>query len=301
MTTPDFEPEAHLVRSFDGTFVAVRSIGAGAAPPLLLINPVGGTTSLWHKALFDLARERTIVAWDHRGLYESGPAASGRIDARAHAQDALAAVEHYGGGEFVIVAWSNGVRIALELVHLEPDRVLALAAVCGGYAHSPSAFLRNLNPSALLPPMAGITKHFASLLQAPLRALVARPEITGVIRQSGLVGANADTAALVGLLQAMASCDLDRLLATYEAVAGDDGRHLLSGVTAPTLIVAGERDAFTPRAVSEEMERSIPGATLEVYEGATHYVPIEFPGRLSTDLREFFSQISPPQEEAPNP
>jgi pimeloyl-ACP methyl ester carboxylesterase len=290
---PDFEPESHLVRSFDGTFIAVRRISGGPRLPALLVNPVGGTTGLWRRALVDLARERPLVAWDHRGLYESGPPEAGGLRPPAHAEDALAALDHHGAGRFVIVAWSNGVRIALELAHRAPERVAAVAAVCGGYAHSPAAFLQHLNPAALLPPLAGVTKHFASLLQGPFRALVTRPELTGVVRQSGLVGANADTAALVGLLRAMASCDLDRLLATYEAVAGDDGRRLLPEVTAPTLIVAGERDAFTPRAVSEEMVRSLPNARLEIYEGATHYVPIEYPGRLSTDLRAFFAQTGP--------
>jgi hypothetical protein len=46
-----------------------------------------------------------------------------------------------------------------------------------------------------------------------------------------------------------------------------------------TLIVAGERDAFTPRAVSEEMAQANPAARLEIHEGATHYVPVEYPGR----------------------
>jgi pimeloyl-ACP methyl ester carboxylesterase len=200
-------------------------------------------------------------------------------------------MDHHGAGRFAIVAWSNGVRIALELAHLAPERVSGIAAVCGGYAHSPAAFVQHLDPAALLPPLAGITKHFASLFQGPVRALVNRPEITGVVRQSGLVGANADTVELVGLLRAMASCDLHRLLATYEAVAGDDGRHLLTGVMASTLIVAGERDAFTPRAVSEEMVREMPAARLEIYEGATHYVPFEYPGRLSHDLREFLAEF----------
>ena len=57
-----------------------------------------------------------------------------------------------------------------------------------------------------------------------------------------------------------------------------------------TLIVAGERDAFTPRAVSEEMAQANPAARLEIHEGATHYVPVEYPGRLSDDLRAFFGQ-----------
>jgi pimeloyl-ACP methyl ester carboxylesterase len=89
----------------------------------------------------------------------------------------------------------------------------------------------------------------------------------------------------------MARCDLGRLLATFEAVVGDSAVDLLADIHAPVLLVAGERDQFTPRAMVEEMERSLPGARLEVYERATHYLPIEYPGRLSDDIRKFLSDF----------
>ena len=41
----------------------------------------------------------------------------------------------------------------------------------------------------------------------------------------------------------------------------------------------------------EETAAAIPGARLEVYERATHYLPIEYPARLSDDLGSFLADL----------
>ena len=54
-----------------------------------------------------------------------------------------------------------------------------------------------------------------------------------------------------------------------------DGRHALSGIRVPTLVVAGVDDRITPVAQSEELAAGIPGARLEVVAKAGHQVPLE--------------------------
>ena len=289
---PTLAHEPELVRSFDGTQLAARRMGGGDGIPLLVANGVGANLAVWRRALIDVARERPIVMWDHRGLYESGPPNSDRIDAGAQAEDAVAVLDHYGIDRFVMASWSNGARIALEIAHRYPESVVALTMVNGGYGHPFGRVIRHLEIASALPTLAGIAKHFASFIEGPFRGLASRPEIAGLIRQSGIIGATADTEALVELFRGMASCSTRSLLATYEAVAGDPAPELLADVQAPTLLVAGERDPFTPRRVSEQMVRSIPDARLEVYARATHYVPIEYPARLSDDLRSFWRDRS---------
>ena len=52
-------------------------------------------------------------------------------------------------------------------------------------------------------------------------------------------------------------------------------------LTAPTLIVAGRLDSFTPHYLSEEMHTLIPGAELHVVEEGSHTAPIERPGEVT--------------------
>ncbi|MDQ3939961.1 MAG: alpha/beta hydrolase [Actinomycetota bacterium] len=280
-----------VIRSFDGTLLATRCMGEGDRLPLLICNAIGANLAPWKRVLVDVERERRIVTWDHRGLLGSGPPASDRLDAGAHAEDALAALEHFGVEQFVVASWSNGTRIALEVADRNPDRVRGLVLVCGGFGHPLSRLLRYLELPSVFPLVAGVAKHFGASLQAPFRALVARPEIAGLISQSGMVGPTADNKLLIELLQGIATSDLRMLMAIYEAVAGDGGVELSAGIEAPTLVIAGERDPFTPNRLVGDMTASMRDARLEVYERATHYLPIEYPARLSDDMRRFFAAL----------
>jgi pimeloyl-ACP methyl ester carboxylesterase len=257
---------------------------------LLISNAVGANLAAWRRVLTGLDNERPVIAWDMRGLHESLPAESDRNDPGAHAEDALSVIDHFGIDKFSIASWSNGARVALEISKRYPESVASLAIVSGGYGHSLAKLMR-LDPRGLLPSLAGVVKHFAGWLEGPIKGLTTRPEFAGIVRQSGLIAATADTNLMVEMLRGMAACDGKTLLATYESIAGDSGEDLLDTVLAPTMIVVGERDQFTPRRVSEEMARRIPTAALHVYERATHYLPIEYPARLADDLRAFWDEL----------
>lgn len=280
--------EAQLAESFDGSRLAVRSRGEGPKTPLLLVNPVGASFVAWRAVVIDLERERRVVSWDHRGLHGSEHPVDSRFGPGVQAEDAIAALDHLDIERAVVASWSNGGRIALEIAHRYPERVSALALVCATVGPSWQRLVRNLDVTAAFPIVAGVAKHFAQSLEAPFRTLVGRPQIVGLIRQSGMIAASADTPALVELLRGMAGCDLRTLLATFEAVAGDSPVELLGDIGAPVMVVAGERDPFAPPAVAEDLARRLGAARVHVYEKATHWLPLEFPARLSVDLRAFF-------------
>lgn len=284
----DHEPE--IVESFDGTLISVTRLGEGDGLPLLVANAVGADLAAWRKTLVDIARQRPILIWDHRGLFGSGPAMSDRIDPGAHAEDAMAALQHHGVDRFALASWSNGTRIAIEIAARYPERVEALALVSGGFGHPPGRLLR-LEVASMIPIVSSVAKYFAGPLAARFQKLVARPEITGLIRQSGMVGATADTPALVDLLRGMAECDLRTLLALFEAIVGDSGAELLSQIQAPTVLIVGDRDQFISAGMVEETARAIPNCRVVRYEGATHYLPLEYPARLSQDLRDLFAEV----------
>jgi pimeloyl-ACP methyl ester carboxylesterase len=284
---PNLEHEVDHVTSFDRSLIAARRMGVDEGTPLLIASAVGANLAVWRRTLLDLARARPVVTWDLRGLGESGLARSQRLDASAHAEDGVAVADSYEFERFHLAAWSTGTRIALEITHRYPERVASLTLVCGGYGYSVTSGLRHLELASALPLLSGVGKHFAGYLGAAFRGLTGRAELAGLIRQSGFVGPTADTAALVDMVRSMGESDTRTLLETYEAIAGDAAPELLGQIEPSTLLVAGERDPFTPRRIMEVMEERIPGASLTVYERATHYVPIEFPARLALDMARF--------------
>ncbi|MFN2594136.1 MAG: alpha/beta fold hydrolase [Actinomycetota bacterium] len=286
--TQALEPE--LVPSFDGSEIAAYSFGEDAGDhkaPVLICNAVGADLSMWRRSVVDLQRERRIVAWDHRGLHASGPPASDRLDAGAQAEDAIACMNYLGIEDFYVTSWSNGARIALEVAVRYPERVRGAVLVSGVYGYHLTNLIRRLELPALMPTIAGVAKHFSGPLQGVFHRLVARPEVAGVIRQSGLIAAPADTQALVDVLRGIADSDLGIFLKTFEALTGDSVGRMLGRIEPPALLVAGSKDNLAPLRGAQETCRALPSARLVVYEDATHFLPIEFPGRLSEDLRRF--------------
>ena len=293
MMLPGLDHEPDEVISFDGTRLLAHRMGSGDGVPLLLVNAIGANLSLWARTAVDLVRERPVVTWDHRGLYGSGPPVTDRLDPGAQAEDGVAIMDHFGYERAFVASWSTGTRIALELAATHPERVAGLALISGAYGHPLGGLLR-LELAAALPVLASVGKYFSGPIGGVLQRFVARPEIAGMVRQSGMVGATADTPALVEMLKGAADQDTRVLLETFQAVDGDSGRHLLDEIHCPTLMVVGERDPFTTSRVVAEMEGEIRSIRTIVYEGATHYLPLEFPARLSHDLRTFMAEVAQP-------
>jgi pimeloyl-ACP methyl ester carboxylesterase len=138
-----------------------------------------------------------------------------------------------------------------------------------------------------------LTKYVAGLLETPLRNLTRRPEFAGLVRQSGAVGATADISGVVEMAREVADSDLRQLLSSYEAIAGAAAPELLDQVQAQTLLIAGGRDQITSMRMMEKMALRIPGARLDVFDEATHYLPFEFAPRLSDAVRSFLAETEP--------
>jgi len=64
-------------------------------------------------------------------------------------------------------------------------------------------------------------------------------------------------------------------------------RGRLRRITAPTLIVAGAQDGLVPPIYAETFAAEIPGARLEVVQGAAHWLPFEKPEELAALVRDF--------------
>jgi pimeloyl-ACP methyl ester carboxylesterase len=75
-----------------------------------------------------------------------------------------------------------------------------------------------------------------------------------------------------------------------ESAAAHDVTGHLPAIDVPTLIVAGERDGFTPMRLSVRMHEEIPGSELLVLPGGTHVGPIEHPILVSEKLRTFLAE-----------
>lgn len=68
---------------------------------------------------------------------------------------------------------------------------------------------------------------------------------------------------------------------------GQDLRHAMPGIKAPTLLIWGEKDTATPLRDAKTMERLIPDAGLVSFPGCGHYSFLDNPAQFSAVLRSF--------------
>lgn len=73
----------------------------------------------------------------------------------------------------------------------------------------------------------------------------------------------------------------------------------LSELKAPTLVIIGTLDDPGTQESCRRLAEVVPGARLEVFEGAAHMLNLEQPGRFNALLREFFSEAPGPRPPSP--
>jgi pimeloyl-ACP methyl ester carboxylesterase len=66
----------------------------------------------------------------------------------------------------------------------------------------------------------------------------------------------------------------------------------LGRVTAPTLVVAGRLDGLVPYQTSEEYARLVAGAELEIWNDASHMIPLEQAERLAGRIAQHVGRLA---------
>jgi pimeloyl-ACP methyl ester carboxylesterase len=92
-------------------------------------------------------------------------------------------------------------------------------------------------------------------------------------------------------LEHIARVDLPLFVEMLAHAGRHSAREILPTIDVPTLVVAGERDNMTPRILSEEMHKSIPGSSLLVVEGGSHTAPIERPHFVNDAVARFLRGV----------
>lgn len=277
------------VVSFDGTSIACRETGAG--PVMMLANGLGGTWTAW-RHLIEFFRDRFhVISWDYRGTYRSGLSAPpARYDMEAHVRDALAVADVFGVDRAVWIGWSMGVQLDFEIVARAPERVLGLVAINGAYGRPFETALGGRYARYAIPAIGRWIRAMPGPFSALLRLGSDWEWVLDVLIAAGLVGRTLDRPVFRDLARDFANLDLAAYFSTLLALGEHDAEHALAAVRCPFLVVAGDRDPMTPRALSEEMVRRVPGAELLIVRGGTHYVPVEFPEMVNLRIERFLRE-----------
>jgi pimeloyl-ACP methyl ester carboxylesterase len=232
-----------------------------------------------------------IVSWDYRGLYGSSrpPGNPPRVDVPAHVDDLERVLAAMGIERAAFIGWSMGVQVMLELYERRPQLFSHFVLLNGTYGR-PFETVALPFAASILPLVVRRARRFHGLGSTLLRRATRWPETVLWLKRLGLVGATLDEDLFRDMAADFGSLELDVYLRTLAALGEHDASHVIDLIRVPTLVIAGERDFFTPRQLAHKIARQVPGGEILVVRGATHYAPIEYPELVNLRIEKFFRQ-----------
>jgi pimeloyl-ACP methyl ester carboxylesterase len=274
--------------SYDGTRLAYTEVGSG---PRLVCLPGGpGRAAAYLEDLGGLSADRTLVLLDGRATGRSEvPADPSSLRFDRLAGDVEALREHLGEERLAVLAHSAGTMVAQAWAAAHPERVAALVLVTpsGGLQGSDRTDVPELVAARSDEPWYADAREALDALetappsQQQVLWRVARPFMYG--RWDERTQAHAATAET----QTSKRAQLGFAPAGPEDV---DVPGLLAGlraVTAPVLVIGGERDALTGIAAAHAVAASFPAASTVVLPRAGHFPWVDEPEAFAEAVRAF--------------
>ena len=282
------------VRAGDGTTLRWRAYGDpdSARVPLVCCNGLGCSSLFWRYLIEDFGPDRTVVIWDYRGHGLSDlPRGGVHFGIEDCADDAAAVSQAAGVEQAVFFGHSLGVQVALETQRRHPRLTRALVPVLGSYGHPLATFFNSALPGKLFPYIRELGMSAPRLISDTNRAL-ARWNFTQ--RAAGLLGLiDADRmhpSDFAAYLDHLVHLDPTVLLGLAGRGAQHSAEDHLPRIDVPTLIVAAQRDLFTPAWLSERMRERIADAELLMIAGGSHAALVEHRELFHLRLEKFLRQ-----------
>ena len=276
----------------DGVRLYWRTVGSG--PTITCCNGVGVSTFFWKYLVEHYADRYTVVLWDYRFHGRSDRTdefATADLSIRRHAEDLFVVLDTIGVDRCLLVGHSMGCQVILEAWHRSPERVVGLVPMLGtagktldtfmGYAGSPrlfrlaSRFMDRVGPDVHL--------LVRPLMESPLAWLVAS-------RASLVDPYYARREDMLPYMRHLATLDMRVFLHNVLACQDHDLWPALPQIRLPVLVVAAERDSFTPVWLARQMAAAIPDAEFLLLADGSHAALIEQPDTIYHRMDRFLAE-----------
>ena len=230
----------------------------GEGEPVLCIMGITATGDVWADHVAEWSKQFQCITPDNRGVGKTDKPA-GNYTSAMMAQDQIDLLDHLGIEKAHVVGCSMGSIIAQQIAILFPERVKSVTLMCTWArcdAYAKSVFSHIEQCYAHLKG-ADFMEYIQLLIFA--KRSWDNPDFHQALLD-GRQGAatNPNPQPLHGLIGQSAAC------------TGHNTQDKLQNLTAPTLVIGGEADIFTPRWMAEEVHGKLPNSTLHLYPDSGH-------------------------------
>lgn len=253
-------------------------------PAFAIHGGPGGEHSDLKVAFKPLTDQLQMVYFDHRGQGRSARGDKRLYNLDENVQDMEALRQHLGLGPIVSMGTSYGGMVAMAHAARYPASVSHLVLLVTASHAGFNARARQIVAERGSPEQIAVCaqlwageldtddklRHYYEVM-GPLYARKYDPVAGAAGRARGILAPDAINQAFApgGFLQTF------------------DLRPELPAITAPALVIAGQHDWICPPEFSEEIQRLIPHARLEVFEHSSHSLRVDEPERMIRAIRDF--------------
>jgi pimeloyl-ACP methyl ester carboxylesterase len=255
-------PTVHAPRTVQVGDIAVAVQEYGDGEPLLVINGTSQSLGFWTETAQVWASRYRVITYDLRGMGES-ERGSAPISVASLADDAAALLDALGVARAHVLGYSLGSAVAQELALSSPGKVGSLVLHC---TWGRTDGLQRAVITALAHPWrtGDLDAALGALGLAFSPQLLDSPEFGALVEQ------------LLPLFP-HTEVQIATTAEQWDADLAHDTQDRLDGISAPTLVIAGEQDLLTPPWQGQRVAEAIPGAKLELFTGpgSSHALGVE--------------------------
>lgn len=254
-------------------------------------NGVGVSTFFWDYVGEMFSKTHRVVVWDYRGHGASGiPDRIENITMANVAGDLARVMDANQIERAVLLGHSMGCQVIFEFYRLFPERALALVPMLGAFGHPADTFIDPRVGRTVYRAAYAVASRIPDLISMGMRMTLRKPIMWQFARWSGLVHPDlCRKSDLDPYLEHLARQDVRVFFEMVRAAQEHDASDILGDIRCPALVVAGERDLFTPRHLSVEMAGRMPKAELLEIPRGSHAALIEQPELINLRLEKFLA------------
>ena len=243
---------------------------------------------IWKYLWDELAAVLPVVHWHYRGHGRSAPPADrDQIDIAAHARDLGAVRMHVGDPPCVLFGHSMGCQVALEAYRQRPEKVRGLVLLCGSFGNVTSTFQGIPLLDMVLPKLVDLADKAPDVVRAVWSRLPPQLALKLALKAGEIDPERVRPEDMLPYLQHMTHVDFPMFLRMLRAAGEHTAGDILPHVDVPVLVVAGERDSFTPSFLATAMTETLPKGELLMVPRGTHVAPIEQPELVDARIVAF--------------
>ena len=290
-----FAVDTRTVTSFDGTKVAYHATKEPfpGAPVILLANGLGGPPASWRAQVDYLSDRFRLITWDYRGMYASGKPPKNEAASYLvpnHVRDLEIIAQTEGVTEAAVIGWSMGVQVSLETFRRLPRLVKSLVLINGTSGRALDTVSPIPGMKVVMPKIVDIARKAHALAKQLAQRATSQPETALWFKRMGMIGDTFDDGVFAELVHEYSALDMEAFFFNLKAIGTHDASDVLPLIDVPVLVITGDKDAFTPRALAQQMARNIRTAEMLVVRGGTHYTCVEFPELVNLRIERFYRE-----------